>query len=485
MKTITVLFIVSITMTACQVDPFCIICSEGLKSRYDAEALDDFSSWDSSLDAESNSTEDDTGVNCDPTAEELCNGYDDNCDGLTDDGFDLSSDPYHCGECGNACQFLNADAYCESGKCVQSTCFDGFADLDSSVEGCEYRCPIFPIRGEECNGLDDDCDGEVDESSEITPPTISFCRITPHTPCENTPLVCRTVEGFTTWFCDYSEEVEFDTSIPNGIVDEEIKCDGLDGDCDGVADDSYVTLGDPCTQGEGVCMTQGERVCAESMDSVICNAPEAKEGSEEVCNGIDDDCDGEIDEDGFGDMVQIGDFWIDVYEASVPEEQTGSYGCSIAGRLPWTNVTWYEANDACIAAGKRLCKASEWQEACEGDSDNIYPYGSTYDPNICNGQDYDADCSEPYESGIQLTGTPYGCPSKPAVSGCVTPDGIYDLSGNAREWTSTKVGDQPSYQIRGGSYDNIENGLTCQSDFQLATADFYLDNLGFRCCRDD
>ena len=44
-------------------------------------------------------------------------------------------------------------------------CFAGFADFDGE-KGCEYRCPVFPTQAEDCNAVDDDCDGRIDEDLE-------------------------------------------------------------------------------------------------------------------------------------------------------------------------------------------------------------------------------------------------------------------------------------------------------------------------------
>lgn len=117
------------------------------------------------------------GEDCDPTdplvypgAPELCDGLDNNCNGTVDEGFDLSTDPRNCGDCGIVCRGLRGSPACVAGACVMGACDPGFYDLDENPEnGCEYACTPNAATGgvEICNGRDDDCDGLVDEDFDL------------------------------------------------------------------------------------------------------------------------------------------------------------------------------------------------------------------------------------------------------------------------------------------------------------------------------
>jgi putative metal-binding protein len=54
-----------------------------------------------------------------PTAPELCDAVDNDCDGQADEDFDLATDAHNCGSCGNVC---GAGASCESGQCTGAAC---------------------------------------------------------------------------------------------------------------------------------------------------------------------------------------------------------------------------------------------------------------------------------------------------------------------------------------------------------------------------
>jgi len=440
-----------------------------------------------------------------PGVPETCNGLDDDCDGVKDNGFNLQEDPYNCGTCGTNCSLPNAETDCFEGDCRFLTCLPGFADLDPNLPGCEYACPIYPTTSEDCNGIDDDCDGLADEPAELPAAPTGICRTTPGTPCAGTTMVCATrgTPPVTTWYCNYSGQVEADPRVPNGIALDETLCDGYDGDCDGIADEPYVDLGQACDNGLiGACRDVGLRVCnpLTRLDTVcdLSVLPDADPLAprDETCNGADDNCDGVVDnyepddpERVVDDMVHIQrdglDFYIYRYEASRPDATPSSAGasdarpCSSAQVLPWGGVTFPDAQAACTRVGKRLCTAEEWQAACEGPDDLAYPYGDAYQADACNGVDTD---------GIPGGGDDDVLLQAGAMMQCVSPEGLFDMSGNLREWTNdlrgtTSMGDDV-YVVRGGEFQTPWPGLTCAFDLSQAAASVPLPTVGFRCCSD-
>ncbi len=171
-------------------------------------------------------------------------------------------------------------------------------------------------------------------------------------------------------------------------------------------------------------------------------------------------------------------FWIDSFEASVDSR---GRALSQAGAPP-ANVTWYEAKEACEAAGKRLCTTREWVEACQGtaavDDDNTgsyaddyvegnqFPYADYYEPRWCR------------DSEDRKTGKPGLTGSMPR---CATPSGVYDLGGNVAEWAGAT---EAQAVLLGGNYRSKDKSGCFRPNATFGPGHKNI-GIGFRCCSDD
>ncbi|MCB9602823.1 MAG: SUMF1/EgtB/PvdO family nonheme iron enzyme [Sandaracinus sp.] len=141
--------------------------------------------------------------------------------------------------------------------------------------------------------------------------------------------------------------------------------------------------------------------------------------------------------------------------------------------LPSAITSWNGARAACEAAGYRLCTVAEWQGACAGPEDGrrVYPYGDTYEPGRCN----TAEGLGPEErKALDRTGQ---------RARCVSPEGVFDLSGNAYEWMADSDSTGMTRALGGGNFSVGEEEVVCIRRSPLyQPPDQDIDGIGFRCC---
>ncbi|MCB9598500.1 MAG: DUF4114 domain-containing protein [Sandaracinaceae bacterium] len=244
---------------------------------------------------------------CPPSGAELCDTLDNDCDGATDEDFDLTTDLEHCGSCGNTCVFANAGASCVASACEMGPCNTGFVDLDGDpATGCEYRCTA--AGAETCNRRDDNCDGMIDETFDLTTDVMNCgecgraCTFlnavgvcAPDTSGSPACSILMCAPGFHDIDGDPATGCEY-PCVPSGGADT---CDGTDDDCDGSIDEADPAIGTACGTSTGSCMPgvsscqRGAIVCVGGIGPQV-----------ETCNGLDDNCDGTADN---GTLAGVGD----------------------------------------------------------------------------------------------------------------------------------------------------------------------------------
>jgi Putative metal-binding motif len=342
---------------------------------------------------------------------ELCDNLDQDCDGNPTNGYDLVNDARNCGMCGHVCSVPHATAKCAASKCAVGSCDPGFFDIDKDpANGCEYQCD-FQGPTEACNGVDDNCNGTIDEN--LTVP--DMCNKLGE--CAGTVATCHGLGGFT---CDYGPTVSTDSS---GKIVPEASCDGKDNDCNGVKDDPFkAQLGAQCFDtGKGICQGKGSNVCNATKDGITCNiTTPGQTATAESCNGLDDDCDGTVD-NGAASGNLPGQNWVTMatghqimqYEAARPDAKAADQGtaaslpCSKAGVQPWTDVTAPQAAAACASISAHLCSEEEWQRACAVVTPTSYP---VVEPGTNNGQIYFE--AEDFSASVIATSTGTGAATR-------------------------------------------------------------------------
>ncbi len=240
------------------------------------------------------------------------------------------------------------------------------------------RAPGLP---EACNLLDDDCDGRVDEGG---PGEGDDCDTGEQGICAAGTTACQQGE----LACDPIER--------RALRDT---CNGLDDDCDGATDEEGAS-GERCDTGaEGVC-GPGREQCVGGAPTCVADV----EAGPEVCNGIDDDCDGTPDEGDPGGGGGCPTDLLGVCGVGVERCSGGAITC-VATVEPSaercngldddcdgsTDEAFPDLGDACTVgtgacerASTRVCGPDSQSTVCDASAGN----GAA---ELCNGADDDCD----------------------------------------------------------------------------------------------
>ena len=454
---------------------------------------------------------DDSDADVYPDAPELCNSRDDDCDAAIDDD-DASLDPsdsvawyldrdgdghgddgtavWACEDPGDSirvggdCDDMDPDFHPGASEadctdlndynCDGSVAWvDGDGDAFTACEDCDDAdAAVSPAGVEVCDGLDNDCDSEADESEAIDADTwYADSDGDGYGALSSTALGCSAPAGFT---ADSTDCDDTDASVnPLGVE----ACNGADDDCDGEVDedssvDASTWYADADGDGHGSAASptlacalpvgaSGNATDCDDADAAV--SPDASES----CNGFDDNCDGETDEstavdvatwyadadgDGFGDasIAALGcdapaGFVADATDcddADATVSPAAPESCNFVDddcdgvTDPSASIDaaiWYADADGdgygFDAATTRACAQPAGHEALSGDCNDTSSLVNPAASEVCNGTDDDCDGGTDESDAIDAElwhrdadGDGYGDPSVTTPS-CSEPAG--------------------------------------------------------------
>ena len=394
---------------------------------------------------------------------EICNAVDDDCDGLTDeDDPDLSDGSVFYGD-------SDGDGF--GGQQYQVTSCSAPAGYVANSLDCNDLNPATnPGAFEICDDEDNDCDTSIDEGVGLS--WYADADGDGYGNVNSTVSACSAPQGYTANATDCD-----DTSPATSPSAYEI-CDGIDNNCDGSIDEAGAL-----NPGTFYADTDGDGYGNAAMIATACNAPPGyvadatdcddnstsiSPGAAEICNGLDDDCDGTVD----GANAADSSLWfVDLDGDGFGNAATTQTACTAPTGFVSNDTDCNDLNSAISPAGTEVCDSSNDDEDCDGTADNNDPQGAAGTTLFYPDNDGDGygDASEPgtafCDAPSTLTADNSDCDDSPTGAG-VNPlatevyyDGIDSNCDNASDYDADSDGFDS----------NLYAGTDCDDNDPLST----------------
>jgi len=378
----------------------------------------------------------DTAAGRNPAAPEVCDGVDNDCDTTIDEGVLLT-----------VYRDADGDSFGNPAGPTATACAPPFGFVANRTDCDDTLAARNPSAPEVCDGLDNDCDIGIDEGV-----TITFYRDADGDGFGNAagPVAsaCTTPGGYAANSTDCD-----DTNASRNPGAPEV-CDRVDNDCDGMVDDGVLLTYYRDADGDGFGNVAAPTMMACSAPpGYVVNATDCDDtlmgrnpSASEVCDGVDNDC------DGFADEGVLVTFYRDA--------DGDGFGSASAPTV-----------SACTApAGYALTST---------DCDDTLASRNPGAPEVCDG--VDNDCDAAIDEGVRLTfyrdadGDGFGALASGTTMACSAPPGY---SANSTDCDDTWGAVNFSTSEFCDGIDNNCNGSIDEAGARAFYRDLDLDTFG-------
>ena len=297
-------------------------------------------------------------------AVEVCDGVDNDCDGEIDEGV---QDTFY--------SDADGDGYGDPLSPIDA-CAPPPGTVSSATDCDDTDPTVFPSARDLCDGVDNDCDGEIDEEDAVV--WFRDADADGHGDAGDERIDCAQPEGYVEEPDDCDDA---DPAVNPGAVEV---CNERDDDCDGSVDEDVQSVFYVDGDGDGYGGPDTTEVACEAPTGFVANVDDCDDAdaavnpdAAEICNAIDDDCDGSVDD-------------------ADPDVDLSTGG------------TWYTDADADgygdAASSTLACAQPPGSTADSADCDDTDPAVNPAATEVCNGVDDDCDAAvDDADPGVDLS----------------------------------------------------------------------------------